>query len=177
MRTSGIFIFLLLSIINKNIAQEREYIVTRENDTVYGKITRGINYFNTAEVKYNIRDEKGDKSSIDPGEIAMIRSYDGVDGDCVIVPVYDRWYIKRIIDGEIKVYQLVDGIPFFISKNGSELKSVDFGGLNSRKEAHTQIRPLIEDKPLILEEFDSMQGSQKNILYIIQKYNDSDSIN
>ncbi len=49
----------------------------------------------------------------------------------------------------------------------------DFGGFGSRKKAHSQIRNLVKDNPQILKEFDLLKGSEKNILYIIKKYNES----
>jgi hypothetical protein len=107
LRSLNIFIALFFLIITKNIAQEKEYIVTNSYDTIYGKITRGINYLNTSEVRFKIRDEDGNNSLINPGEVKMIRSIDGVDGDCFIATIYEMWFLKRIIYGKIKVYQLV----------------------------------------------------------------------
>ncbi|WP_155827790.1 hypothetical protein [Gillisia sp. JM1] len=172
MRSLKIFTALFFLIITTTIAQEKEYIVTNRNDTIYGKITRAINYLNTSEIRYKIKDEKGNNDLINPSEVKIIRSIDGVDGDCFIATIYDKWFLKRIINGRIKVYQLVDGVLFFTSKDDSEIKSTDFGGLNARENGLNRIRPLIEDNPIILEEFNSMKGSQKNILYIIEKYND-----
>jgi len=160
----------------KGLAQEEEYFVTNSNDTIFGKISRSTNLLNTAEVRFKIKDSNGNKSRIDPANIKFIKSLDGVDGDCIIATVYDRWYIKRIIDGRINVYQLVDGIIFYTSKGDSDITSTDFGGLNKREDSMDRIRPLIEDNPIILQEFNSMKGSQKDILYIIEKYNDSEVI-
>lgn len=172
MKSLRIITALILFISSNCLAQEEEYIVTNSNDTVFGKITRSTNLLNTAEVRYKIKDINGNKSLIDPGKVKFIKSLDGVDGDCIIATVYDRWFIKRIINGRIKVYQLVDGIIFFTSKDGSEIVSNDFGGFNRREDSMDRIRPLIEDNAVILEEFNSMKGSQKDIIYIIEKYND-----
>lgn len=172
MRTLKIFTVFFFLLVTKNIAQEKEYIVTNRNDTVYGTITRAINYLNTAEVRYKIKDEYGNNDLIDPAEVKIIRSINGVDGDCFIATIYNEWFLKIIISGKINVYQLVDGVLFFTSKDDSEMKSTDFGGFNTRENGLNRIRPLIEDDPIILEEFNSLKGSQKNILYIIQKYND-----
>jgi len=171
LRSLKIFIALLFFTTLKSIAQEKEYFITNDNDTIYGEISRSINILNTAEVRFKIEDEYGNKSLINPSEIKLIKSIDGVDGDCVIATIYDQWFLKRIINGKIKVYQLVDGILFFTSKDNSEITSTDFGGFNTRENSLNRIRPLIEDNPTILEEFSSMKGTQKNILYIIQKYN------
>lgn len=172
MRSLKIFIALFFLINTKNIAQEKEYIVTNSNDTIYGKLTRSINYLNTSEIRFKIKDDNGNKNLINPSEVRILRSIDGVDGDCYIATIYDKWFLKRIINGKIKVYQLVDGILFFTSKDDSEINSTDFGGFNNREYSLDRIRPLIEDNSIILEEFNSMKGSQKNILYIIEKYND-----
>ena len=83
--------------------------------------------------------------------------------------------MKRIINDKIKVYQLVDGVLFFTSKDNSEIESTDFGGLDTCENGLNRIRPLIEDNPIIIEEFNSMKESQKNILYIIEKYNDMEN--
>ncbi len=141
------------------------------NDTIYGKVVRGTNYSNPSKVVFKIKDSKGKKSLINPKEVKLIKSNKGVDGECIIRTIYDDWFIKKIIDGRIKVYQLIDGVLFYTSKDGGEIKSTDFGGFNSRKNTHLQISLLIDDNPDILKEFDLLEGSQKNILYIIEKYN------
>lgn len=171
MRAIRILTVLFLIITLDCLGQQEEYIVTNSNDTIFGKISRSINYLNSAEVRFKIKDNNGNKSLIDPGEIKFLKSIDGVDGDCTIATIYDKWFIKRILDGKIKVYQLVDGLLFFTSKNNSEIISNDFGGLNNRVNSLNRIRPLIEDNPIILEEFNSISGSQKDILYILEKYN------
>lgn len=171
MKTFSIFTCFFLLTANVSLAQEREYIVTNNNDTIYGELTRGTNFLNPSEVRFNFRDEQGNKNSISPAGVKAIRSLNGVDGDCFIATVYDRWFIKRIIDGRIKVYRLIDGALFYTSKNDSVIHYTEFGGFSSRKKGHAEIRPLIEDNPLILKEFDSLKGSEANILYIIEKYN------
>jgi len=169
LKTFPILIVLFLYTINC-FAQE-EYMVTNENDTIYGEISRSLNLLNTAKVGYKIKSADGRKSRIDPAKIKFIRSLDGVDGDCIIAPIYDEWFVKRILDGRIKVYQLVDGIVFFTSKDDSDIILNDFGGLNNREDSMDRIRPLIEDNSVILQEFNSLKGSQRDIIYIIEKYN------
>lgn len=173
MITLKIFIAFFFIICTKSIAQENEYIVTITNDTIYGKITRTLNILIKPEVNYKIRDANGNNKLINPAEIKLIRSIDVVDGDCFITTIYNEFYIKRIINGKIQVYQLVDGVLFFTSKDGSEISFTDFGGFNKREDGLNNIRPLIEDDPIILKEFNSMIGSQNNIIDMIQKYNDS----
>jgi len=160
LRSLKIFIVLFFLIITKNIAQEKEYIVTNSNDTIYGKLTRSINYLNTLEIRFKIKDDNGNKNLINPSEVRILRSIDGVDGDCYIATIYDKWFLKMIIDGKIKVYQLVDGILFFTSKDDSEIKSTDFGGFNNREYSLDRIRPLIEDNSIILEEFNERKSKK-----------------
>lgn len=153
-------------------AQEKEYIVTNSNDTIYGTLKRKFDLLDRPGVNYIFRDEQEKKRQLDPAEIKLIRSLDGVDGNSYIATAYGRWYAKRIIEGRIEVYQTVDSTIFYVSKDGSDLEFKNFGGFGSRKTAHAEIRPLFVDNPEILEEFDTLKGSHANILYIIQKYND-----
>lgn len=166
-----ILISLLISF--KSVSQEQEYIVNNSNDTIYGKIIRGTNWLDTSDVIFKFKGNNGKKKLIDPSDIKTIRSLKGTDGDCFIITIYDKWYLKNIIDGRIQVYQLVDGVIFYVSKDDSEIMSTDIGWPLSREKAHSQIRPLIEDNPSILKEYDSLEGSSKNILRIIEKYNTS----
>ena len=170
-RSIYIFIFFVVSF-HTCFAQEREYIVTNSNDTIYGTVRRKLDLWGTPGVKYKFRNEQGNKMRIDPARIRFIRSLDGVDGDSYIATAYGRWFAKRIIEGKIEVYQTVDGSISYTTKDGSDLEFKEFGGFASRKTGHAEVRPLLVDNPAILEEFDSMKGSYVNILYIIQKYND-----
>jgi hypothetical protein len=169
-----LFIILSFFVPFASISQEKEYIVTNNNDTIYGKVIRGTNYLNTSKVVFKIKDENGKKTIIKPSEVKTIRSIKGVDGNCYITTIYDEWFIKRVINGRIKVYQLIDGVIFFVSKDDSEIISTDIGWFFSDKKAHSQVRLLIEDNPEILKEFDSLKGTEKNIMYIIEKYNNAE---
>lgn len=155
-------------------SQEKEYLVTINNDTIYGKIIRGTNYLNPSKIIFKIKDEKGKKRKINPSKVKTIRSIKGVDGDCYIKTIYGDWFIKKIIDGRIQVYQLIDGVVFYVSKDNSEIVSTDIGWFFSGKKAHSQVRPLIEDNPKILKEFDTLKGTENNIKYIIEKYNNAE---
>ncbi len=157
-------------------AQEREYIVTKSKDTIYGSVTRGTKIFNPAEVKLKFKDEAGNESVIDPAEVKTIRSLNGVDGDSFISTIHDQWFVKRIVDGRIKIYKFMDVALLFISKDDSEITSAEFGGFSPRSKGHAQIKELIKDNPEISMEFDTMKGSEKNILYIINKYNEVEKI-
>lgn len=172
MRFYSILILIQLSFAYVK-AQEKEYIVTTENDTIYGKIIRATKHLNPSKVVYKIKDEQGKKYLINPSEVKTIRSINGVDGNCVIKTIYDKFFIKEIIDGRIKVFQSIESVIFYLSKDEEEIMLADFGGFGSRKKAHSQIRNLVKDNPQILKEFDLLKGSEKNILYIIKKYNES----
>lgn len=162
---------LILFLSTNTSAQEKEYIVRNNNDTIYGKVKRGTNHLNPSKIIFKIKDEQGKKRLIKPNEVKIIRSLNGVDGDCVIKTIHDKFFIKKIIDGRIEVFQWIDNPIFYTSKDGGELKLADFGGFGSRKKSHSQIRSLIDDNPKILKEFDVLKGSVKNILNIIEKYN------
>ncbi|MDG1730492.1 MAG: hypothetical protein P8K68_13150 [Algibacter sp.] len=156
-------------------SQEKEYIVTNNNDTIYGKVIRRTNYLNTRKVIFKIKDENGKKTRIDPSEVKTIRSIKGLDGNCYITTIYGKWFLKKIIDGRIKVYQLIDGVIIFVSKDNSEIVSTDVGWFFSGKKAHEQIRPLLEDDEEVLKQFDSISGNYKNIMSVIKKYNENNS--
>ena len=173
MKIHSIFVLsVFLLSFHYGVAQEKEYIVTNSNDTIYGTVKRKFDLLDRPGVDYIFRDEQGKKTQVDPAEIRLIRSLDGVDGNSYIATAYGRWFAKRIIEGRIEVYQTVDSTVFYLSKDGSDLEFKDFGGFGSRKKAHAEVRPLFVDNPVILEEFDTLKGSHANILYIIQKYND-----
>ncbi len=167
-------IFFILCLPLLGVSQEKEYIVTNKNDTIYGKVIRGTNYLNPSKVVFKIKNKGGKKTLIKPSEVKTIRSIEGVDGDCYITTIYDKWFIKEIINARINVYQLIDGAIFFVSKDNSEIVSTYIGSFFSSEKAHSQIRPLIEDNPLILKEFDALKGTEQNIMEIIRTYNNSE---
>ncbi|AXO79206.1 hypothetical protein DZC78_02010 [Olleya aquimaris] len=170
-KLKAIILPFFLFLITLCIAQEKEYVVTKDGDTIYGKITRASSFLNPSKVRFKIKDTNGNKKLLNPKEVETIKSLKGVDGQCIIKTVYGKWFVKMIIDGKIKVYQLIDGVIFYTSKDNSEIRLTDFGGFNNKKESHSRIRLLLNDNSDILKEFDLLDGTQKNILYIIEKYN------
>lgn len=165
-----VFLFLGLYIPFVSISQEKEYVITNKNDTIYGKVIRGSNFLNPSKVIFKIKNKEGKKFVINPSEVKTIRSIKGIDGNCHITTIYDKWFIKRIIEGRIKVYQLIDGVLIFVSKDDSEIVSTDIGWFFAGKKAHAEVRALIDDNPEILKEFDTLRGNQDNCMYIIEKY-------
>ena len=161
---------LCLFITHIHLAQEREYMVTKNKDTIYGSIKRSFNLFDKENIGFKIEDATGKKTKIEISEVKSLKLFNGADGDSYIVTIYDTWYLKRIVEGEIEVFEMLSTPLFYVSKNGSELEFIDMGMPFARKKAHAQLRAYIKDDPELLEEFDSMQGTEKNILYIIKKY-------
>lgn len=153
-----------------SISQEKEYVVLNNNDTIYGEVIRAINYLDTSKIIFILKGKKG-KKRIKPSEVSTIRSIKGVDGDCYITTINDKLFAKKIVDGRIKVYQLIEGVIFYVSKDNSDIIATDIGWPFSQKKAHSQIRPLIKDNPEILKELDSLNGSARNMIHIIEKYN------
>lgn len=168
------YLILGLCIPFVSISQEKEYIITNNNDTIYGKVIRGNNFLNPSKVIFKIKNKEGKKTVIKPNEVKAIRSIKGIDGNCHITTIYDKWFIKRIIDGRIKVYQLIDGVLIFVSKDDSKIVSTDIGWFFAGKKAHAEVRSLIVDNPEILKEFDTLRGNQDNCMYIIEKYNNAE---
>ena len=168
-----LIVFFSISVSSVCIAQKNEYVVTKKGDTIYGKITRVTGLLNPSKIGFKIKDLNGNKRVLNPKDVETIQSFRGVDGESTIKTIYNKWYVKLIIDGKIKVYQSVDGIIFYTSKNNSDIRLNDFGGFNNREKAHKRIRPLFMDNPSILKEFDSLVGTRKNIIYMIEKYNRS----
>lgn len=179
MKTLRIFTLVtLIGICLNSRAQNQEYIITFDNDTIYGKVrVNGLKFI----------DKNRNKSAIKPDEVSEFYSIDGLTGnnghfESVFV-MYDseRSFLKRIINGRIKMFSLTiyfrtefginSEITYYLSKNDSEVTTTDIGKLFSRKKSHKQVREFIADNNEILKEFDGMKGSEKNIRYIIEKYN------
>lgn len=169
MKQLGLILLLLMTSISS--AQDQEYIVTKANDTIYGKVTRRTSTLDPSIISFKIKTSTGRKQIFRASEVKLIRSLKGIDGDCFIETARDIWFIKRIVDGKIIVYQAIAAIIYFVSKEGSPLKAIDMGGFSSRKKPHAQIRPYLEDQPEVLKAFDGLNGSVKNILYSIEEYN------
>ena len=169
-----ILLFLLLFTTN-NFAQEKEYIVSNENDTIYGKVKRSTDPIFPGRTCFKIKTEDGQKVKVKPSEFKYVSTIDGLDGESFFVSWADKFFLKRIIDGKIKVYLDLQISMYFTSKEGSSISLTDFGGIVSRKKPYSQARELIKDNPQVLKEFDSLSGRLKNILYIIKIYNEAEA--
>ncbi|ARV08790.1 hypothetical protein BTO05_03730 [Winogradskyella sp. PC-19] len=112
-------------------AQEHEYLVTKKGDTIYGKVTRATSFLNPSKIKFKAIN--GDKKTLLPEDVETIKSLKCVDGQSIIKTIYDEWYIRLVIDGRIKVYQLLDGVIFYTSKDGSKIRLNDFVDLMAER--------------------------------------------
>ncbi len=128
---------------NVFLKKENIYIVTKNDDTIYGKLIRVKDFVDPRKIIYKIRDSNGEKTIVNPAEIKLMRSLKGVDGDCTITTIYDEFFIKKIVDGRINVFQLIDSAIFFKSKDSREIKEASFGGFESRKKSHFEIRVVV----------------------------------
>tara|TARA_R110000868_G_scaffold27279_2_gene103869 strand:- start:9 stop:551 length:543 start_codon:yes stop_codon:yes gene_type:complete len=160
-------------------AQEKEYIVTFENDTIYGNVKRKMDY-GYARNNFKFKEKKQKKRVIKPDEIKFFQTIDGFDGNGFFESINKTYFLQRIINGRIKLYISVGNLQgeapsYYFSKDNSIINSSSIGDTFSREKSHNQIRKLIEDKPEILKEFDLLKGSKKNIKYIINKYNESEN--
>ena len=180
MKNKKYFAFVILAMICVNcIAQNKEYIVTFDNDTIYGKVKRKVDYGTTyAEYNFKFKDSNKKNSVIKPNEVRLFHTIDGQDGDAYFVSRDKHFFLERVFDGKIKFYKSVgeamgDSPTYYYIKDNSILRSTKVGTTFARKTAHTQIRKLLEDKPELLVEFDSLKGSLENIKYIIEKYNNA----
>lgn len=170
-----LLIFNIIFLINAFAQQNNEYYITKSNDTIFGKIIRTNKFLNPDKLIFKIKDSLGKKKEIEHDNLKLIRSLKGIDGDSYIYPVYEDWYVKKIIDGKICLYILVDGSIYFISKDASKLKSTSIGGFFSRKKAHAEIEPYISDNSKILEKFKLIKATENNIISIIKEYNTLES--
>lgn len=110
------------------------------------------------------------KQKLNPAQVKLIRSFKGVDGNCTIITVNND-FAKEVISGRVQVFQLLSSPIFYISKDKGEITIAHFGGFSSRKKAEEQISKLLSDNPAIFEEFKTLNANEKNIFYILKKYN------
>ncbi|MEO2060267.1 MAG: hypothetical protein ABGW76_09325 [Mesonia sp.] len=166
-----LILFLAASSINAQETIKNEYAILKNGDTIFGKVKRRTHWYNTSKINFIVKQENGEKLFLTPKNTTLIRSLNGVDGDCIIKPVYENCFSKREINGRIEVFMDLSTSIFYLSKNNSRLEYVEIGGFFTRKEAHEQVRPYLADNLEILYEYDQLVGSAKNIFYIIEKYN------
>ena len=172
--TLVIITFLILVCFNGK-AQDQEYIITFDNDTIYGKVGRKIDY-GYARYNFKFKDKKRNRRVIKPDEVSEFHTVDGFEGNAYFESIEQKYFLKRIINGRIKLYLSVgdlnhETVTYYLSKNDSRVTIIDIGKMFSRKKSHEQVRKFIADNDKILKEFDAMKGSEKNIRYIIEKYN------
>ena len=167
-------ILLLLSIFlsgNLQAQIQQEYVVTNESDTIFGKVIRGTRYDSPSVVIFKIIDNEGKKHDVNPDEVQLIRSFQGSDGDSEIITIEKKYFAKKVLSGRITMYRTVETEHYYVSKNNKDLELIFFGGATSPKIAHSEIRALIKDNRAVAKEFDKLSGTEKNIFYILKKYN------
>ena len=163
-------------IFNKILAQNGDYIITKDFDTLYGQ----INGVRAVHLKLKTGKEKKKYSS---NEIfgyyskSKNKFYQSIKS-----PLFSQKgesiFILRIVSGKINLYsRLINtqyGITeFYIIKNNSAVFRVFTNHAFSNKKRHRKTRKLIEDNPELTKEFDLLKGTMKNIKYILNKYNDN----
>lgn len=158
--------------------QGKEYILTFERDTIYGKTSLRAFY------GFKFIDENGVESEIKPDEIYEFYLADGIWPntyfESVILPgsMENRVFLKRLIDGKIKMFvesiELEEQmyVTYYLSKNNSKLIRTNIGQPFMKKKSHQQVRKLISDNEEIINEFDYLKGKISVIKTIIEKYND-----
>lgn len=167
------FVIALFMFFSAAMSQNIEYYITKSDDTIYGKITRRANWLQPNQMGFNIKPEHSKKIDIAIEDVKIIRSFKGVDGNCIIITIYDKWYLKQTISGKINVFVLLDGSLVFVSKMDSEPMVTDIGVPFLGEKAKAQIRPLLVDNLGILRDFDEQNASAKNLLTAIKKYNEA----
>ncbi|MBU2945782.1 hypothetical protein [Zobellia uliginosa] len=171
-------LIIMILIYNNCMSQNKEYIVTFDNDTIYGKVKRRTDLGGPklTQFHYKFKEDNKKYRPIKPSEVKFFHTIDGVDGDAFFVSRDKHFFLERIVDGEIRLFKSVVSLAnekpsYYYIKNNSILRSTSIG--TSRKKSHGQIRTLLEDKPKILQEFETLKGSLDNIKYIIEKYNNA----
>jgi hypothetical protein len=153
-------------------SQNQDYLITKKNDTLFGKVIR-CNYDNCKlkvgkkKIKYNSE------------EIIEFKRK-GYNYEFVESPFSwdygERIYLHRVLSGKINLYsKVIDTqhgiVAYCLSKNGSELVEVFTNDVFSNKTRHRETRKYIKDNVSLTKEFDEMKGKIKNIKYILNKYN------
>ena len=171
-----LLILVLLGFSAQLSAQKEEYIVTFKNDTIYGDIKEvvNINSIYSYNAKFKIKNAKGAKKIIKPDEVQFVSLVDKSGQESFYVSISNSVFLKRVLDGRIKLYLLTDKTRYYIAKDQSGLEATCYGAPFSRKKSHLHLQEFLKDKPEILKEFHSLKGSIKNIKYIIKKYNDTE---
>src|SRR5690606_35264769 len=124
---------LCLFITHIHLAQEREYMVTKNKDTIYGSIKRSFNLFDKENIGFKIEDATEKKTNMESSVEKTSKLYNGAAGVRYIVTMYGTWYLKRIVEGDIEVLDMLRPPRYYVCKNGSELEFIDMGVPFARK--------------------------------------------
>ncbi|WBX78169.1 hypothetical protein PG911_07925 [Tenacibaculum ovolyticum] len=159
-------ILFATSILN---AQDSDYVITKNKDTIYGKINWNFHYIITSKEKKKL---KLTSNTINECYIHKKNIFFESNG----FNEYGKSnFRKRIVSGKINIYASILGettTQYFVKKNDSSfVLFTNF--LFHNKKRHKLTRKLIKDRLSIVREFDKMKGNIKNIKYIIEKYNEN----
>lgn len=153
-------------------AQNLDYMITKQHDTIYGKINWNFHYILTDHKK-----RKLELSSNTIKECYIYKKNVFYESNGFNDYNGKSNFRKRIVSGNVKMYEapvLDNSTIYYIEKNDSILTKFMWNPFTNKKR-HKLVQKIIRDKPLILQEFDKMSGNIKNIMSILEKYNKSDN--
>jgi hypothetical protein len=172
-------ILLLICSVSIN-AQNKDYIITNELDTIYGKVKRanfGILKFKKGEtiIKYiTIEDKITEYYSSGKAqlfEVVKTPKEMGVNSEKI--------FMLKIVNGKIKLFAnyTQSGNSYFISKDNSNLEYL-YGGWHLKLKTNSSkiLRKYISDNEKVLKKFNEFVLSKPKhdeILEFINEYNDS----
>ena len=184
MNHKKIIILFLFSIPIQLIAQ-KDYAITIENDTIYGKI---ISSFGEKKIK-----TKNGKILI---SVENYKAYYKKKGkkhfEAIVYPLQyntgELFFEQRLVSGEISLYESVhsesvtfdpNNTQFAHSKTSTYLyvlkgylpSILSTNGMFQSNKRHKKVLSLISDNSKLAEKFKTMSGSIKNIKYILTEYN------
>lgn len=173
---------LLLFIFSFNI-RSQDYIVTEEMDTIFGKIDKieanRARITSQADNKKVALNSDQINSVYIEGEHAHYRSK--------LLPGKKKqiWLLKEIISGRISIYArtlivttgsgMSDFQNYYLEKDNGELHKIPTDFLSSGESTRQNLKQLMVDDILVQEELDTLTMNAKNIGFIINKYNQSQS--
>jgi hypothetical protein len=173
LKLSTLLIILFISF--KTYSQNINYLVTKNNDTLFGeKVIIRKNKIGILKsgntIFYN-----------DTLLIGYFKTSFNLDGESYYERVQSpsgqpgaKMFMKRKINGRIKMYSTPtqNGSYYYISKNNSELVLIPSGQLKFRKEStYIVLKKYIEDAPIILDKIKTIGNKQSDFENLINEYN------
>lgn len=153
---------------------QQEYVITKDDDTIYGKVSRRDDFFNPRAVRFKIKTEAGEKIKLEAKDLKAVKTADGLDGEAYFIPLNDKEYVKQVLEGRINLYLYSEVYVYMVSKAGQPMQSAAFGLIGKRKKAKAQVIDLIRDNKEVLKEFETMKPNINQIIAILKKYNETE---